>query len=229
MSKPTFYVGLCMAGAVSAGAYTAGVVDYLIEALDNWEKNRGKDGIPDHLVSIPVIGGASAGGMTGILTASAINNVIPHVSTMGQSNAIENKFWHTWVDLLKDDMFPELLKTNDIKEGKILSLFNSSFIDKIAARFVNVDAAHWIERPYFKDLKIFTTLTSLKGLSFNIGLLGSGENRDQYCVSRHNDYACFKLNDNTYSNDGWIPLDFRVPETVKLAGDAAMATGAFPV
>ncbi|HEY3405623.1 MAG TPA: hypothetical protein VGK59_19705, partial [Ohtaekwangia sp.] len=47
--------------------------------------------------------------------------------------------------------------------------------------------------------------------------------------SRHNDYACFKLNDNTYSNDGWIPLDFRVPETVKLAGDAAMATGAFPV
>ena len=30
----TFYVGLCMAGAVSGGAYTAGVLDYLIEALE---------------------------------------------------------------------------------------------------------------------------------------------------------------------------------------------------
>jgi hypothetical protein len=31
--QDTFYVGLCMAGAVSAGAYTAGVMDYLLEAL----------------------------------------------------------------------------------------------------------------------------------------------------------------------------------------------------
>ena len=31
-----FEIGLVMAGAVSAGAYTAGVVDFLIRALDQW-------------------------------------------------------------------------------------------------------------------------------------------------------------------------------------------------
>src|SRR5271163_2793770 len=32
----TFKIGINMAGAVSAGAYTAGVLDFLIEALDAW-------------------------------------------------------------------------------------------------------------------------------------------------------------------------------------------------
>ena len=69
------------AGAVSAGAYTAGVMDFLIETLHNWEQHRGKPGVPTHRVVIPVIGGASAGGMTGILTAAAINQRFQPVRT----------------------------------------------------------------------------------------------------------------------------------------------------
>ena len=33
-NPPVFDISLCMAGAISAGAYTAGVVDFLIEALE---------------------------------------------------------------------------------------------------------------------------------------------------------------------------------------------------
>ena len=33
--KPGFQIGLAMAGAVSAGAYSAGVFDFLIEALND--------------------------------------------------------------------------------------------------------------------------------------------------------------------------------------------------
>ena len=33
----TFEIGLVMGGAVSAGAYTAGVLDFLFETLDAWE------------------------------------------------------------------------------------------------------------------------------------------------------------------------------------------------
>jgi hypothetical protein len=33
----TFEIGLVLAGAVSAGAYTAGVLDFLYEALDYWD------------------------------------------------------------------------------------------------------------------------------------------------------------------------------------------------
>lgn len=40
-STQKFQLGLCMARAVSAGSYTAGVMDYLTEALEEWEKRRG--------------------------------------------------------------------------------------------------------------------------------------------------------------------------------------------
>ena len=37
----TFEIGLVMAGSISAGAYTAGVIDFLVQALDQWEQAKG--------------------------------------------------------------------------------------------------------------------------------------------------------------------------------------------
>jgi hypothetical protein len=37
---PRFELAFTMAGAISAGAYTAGVFDFLIEALDAWTDAR---------------------------------------------------------------------------------------------------------------------------------------------------------------------------------------------
>mgnify|MGYP000712257296 FL=1 len=69
----TFEIGLVLAGAVSAGAYTAGVLDFLIEALEAWyaDKQDGKD-VPRHEIKIRVIAGASAGAITGAITATAL-------------------------------------------------------------------------------------------------------------------------------------------------------------
>ncbi len=39
-ARPVFYIGLNMAGAVSAGAYTADVMDFLIDSLDTWYAER---------------------------------------------------------------------------------------------------------------------------------------------------------------------------------------------
>ncbi|HYF07322.1 MAG TPA: hypothetical protein VD970_06845, partial [Acetobacteraceae bacterium] len=62
----TFEIGICMAGAISAGAYTAGVLDMLIEALDTYqlERDRRKEAglSPLHAVQVSVLGGSSAGG-----------------------------------------------------------------------------------------------------------------------------------------------------------------------
>src|ERR1700749_742650 len=101
--QDTFYVGLCMAGAVSAGAYNAGVMDYLLEALAEWEKRRGQDGVPTHKVQIPVMGGASAGGMTSIIGATSLNNPLPPIDKPTDPNNLlaehpENKLYHSWVD-----------------------------------------------------------------------------------------------------------------------------------
>ena len=69
IKRKPFNIGLTMAGAVSAGAYSAGVFDFLMEALNEWQaaKDRGDAGIPRHEVYISTISGASAGGITGAL------------------------------------------------------------------------------------------------------------------------------------------------------------------
>ncbi|MGB7726400.1 MAG: hypothetical protein WBL50_00105 [Candidatus Acidiferrum sp.] len=87
-----FRIGLNMAGAVSAGAYTAGVLDFLIEALDAWydERERQKSlhgtdisrwEILAHDVSIEVLSGASAGGMCAAISAVSLQEQFDHVTT----------------------------------------------------------------------------------------------------------------------------------------------------
>lgn len=235
----TIYLGLCLAGAISAGAYTAGVMDYLLEALQVWEERR-KDKVPDtpsHHVVIPVIGGASAGGMTGIITAATINGALKPVASV-RNNVMEkrheNKLYHSWVDLLDDDMFPQMLDCSDIQKGRITSLLNSSFIDAIAERAIKVDNSPRVYRPYISDtLKVFVTLSNLEGFQYPLEFISGNHKNGKYIISRHSDFACFVLNNNEnavdYGNDGWIPIDFQNEEIMDLVKGAAMATGAFPI
>jgi hypothetical protein len=224
-----------MAGAVSAGAYTAGVMDYLTEALEEWEKRRGQPGVPTHRVQISVIGGASAGGMTGIIAAGAINQPfvpvpVPEPEALLKEHP-ENPFYHSWVDLLGDDMFRQMLDLSDIRrEGKVTSVLNSDFIDAIADRTIRANPSGWVPAPaYFSEpLKLFTTLTNLEGIRYNIAF------RSELLESRHNmtmhsDFACFHLNETQYGQQGWMPLDFKTGLNVLVARDAAIATGAFPI
>lgn len=76
---PIFVIGLTMAGAISAGAYTAGVLDFLFRAMKahNDRVSRGPTEAdpnpPRHKVMLKVITGASAGGMcTGLTMGSLI-------------------------------------------------------------------------------------------------------------------------------------------------------------
>ncbi len=75
LSGKEFQIGLTMSGAVSAGAYTAGVLDFLVQALDEWEKARNgpdADRIPNHRVGIKVMSGASAGAITAAIGTVAL-------------------------------------------------------------------------------------------------------------------------------------------------------------
>ncbi len=75
LSGKEFQIGLTMSGAISAGAYTAGVVDFLIEALEAWEEARkgpASETVPNHRVGIKVMSGASAGAITAAIGAIAL-------------------------------------------------------------------------------------------------------------------------------------------------------------
>ncbi len=232
-SEP-FKIGLCMAGAVSAGAYTAGVMDYLIEALDEWEKQKKEnpETTPLHDVVIPVMGGASAGGMTSIIASNALQQEIDPVRSMAdiENGRKRNKLFNAWVNLSREDMFPELLKTDDLEDGKVESLFNAKFIDEIAQNTLKSNEdLEYVKRNYIaENLKVFTTLTNLNGIKFKQEFMADSDN-SSYHISKHSDFACFEINANQYKGKGWIPLDFRDEKQRKLAIDSAMATGAFPI
>ncbi len=75
-----FEIGVSMSGAISAGAYTAGVFDFLIQALDEWDKKKEEVAaslakgettaeeadrlLPRHSIGLKVLTGASAGAIT---------------------------------------------------------------------------------------------------------------------------------------------------------------------
>src|SRR3954453_18357537 len=68
-NKNVYEIGLAMAGAISAGAYSAGVVDFLFQALHDWElaKRDDPDNVPNHSVCIRTAAGGSAGSITAAL------------------------------------------------------------------------------------------------------------------------------------------------------------------
>jgi predicted acylesterase/phospholipase RssA len=254
-TQTDFYVGICMAGAVSAGAYTAGVIDRLIEVMNEWEERK-KNNIADtprHNVIFPVLGGASAGGMTAIITAAALYNKFAPVTKLNPNlldECPDNPLYHSWVDLSGNDVFAQMLDNSDINKDGLMSLMNSSFIDSVAQRAVAVKAKPWDGLPTYIDpkLKVFTTLTNLRGICYDAGFKG-GLTPNKYYMSVHNDYACFELKEKNSAalqmnngqqeaaqpdtgpnyNFGWMPLDFDDESSVAIARNAAMATGAFPV
>lgn len=252
-TTPTFHAGICMAGAVSAGAYTAGVMDYMLEALEHWEKAKqlqteGKlTGIPKHNFIIDVLGGASAGGMTAAITAAGIQQKFDPVTseTLKNENLTKaNPLYNAWVNLKETkerDMMDLLLNTDDIekdslnKHKEVRAGFNSNFIKDIASDMLDKSVTEKYKRPYIApDLEIFTTLTNLRGFAYKVIFKTSTGTRE-HRMRMHRDYAFFKLDENpdneTLGKDGRIPVNFTAPNGLNtdILKQAAMSTGAFPV
>ena len=139
-SRPpgTFEVALVLGGTVSAGAYTAGFLDKLIEALDAWYLAKANDEeVPSHDVKVRVAAGASGGGVCAAILARALAFSFPHISsTSPEFEWDRNPFYKTWVQDLDIAGFVE---TNDIDAGQPLkSLLNGKAISqatKAAADF----------------------------------------------------------------------------------------------
>lgn len=225
-----------MAGAISAGAYTAGAIDYLLEALDEWERQKrsGRPDVPMHQVEIPVIGGASAGGMTALMAAAALQEDFEPVRRASDqlfAPIPTNRFYHSWVDLVSEDMFSVMLDPGDLASSGLTSLLNSDFIEQIADRALQVDRPSPLPRRYIPPgLKVFVTLSNLRGMDYSLAFRSGLKILDRYHITTHQDYACFRMveKEEEYQGDGWMPLNLRSGLHRQQAKDAAMATGAFP-
>lgn len=235
---PTFHLGLCMAGSVSAGAYTAGVVDYLLETLRNWEqaKASGESDLPIHQVELDLLGGTSGGGITAALAffgfRDAYTPSVLHADRRTYEVDPNNIFWNTWVKLSGDDMVVRLLDPSDIKRGFVKSALNSGFIDELAnevGRYIEGLSSKRKGEPVpaflSSDMELYMTLFNVTGIKYLLLSRGLGSVK-QY-IAEHRDLAHFRYAD-AYRNDGRIEVSMANLQNLHILLDAAKATGAFP-
>ena len=222
-----FELGLTMAGAVSAGAYTAGVMDFLMEALDTWERKKKDEDVPTHQVKIKVITGASAGSIVAAVFASSLRNKQFPFQT-------PSPLWETWVN--KIDICGLLgIKDLESKVSKpeVKSLLDSTFLDDIAQEVFEQswDQTNW--PPYLSDpLQLYFTVTNLRGIPYSINFEGPSSS---YGMSLHADYMHFSMSPSKQAPPhNAIPLgNDGHRDSLKgnwdILKDSALASGAFPI
>jgi hypothetical protein len=254
--KSTFHVGITLAGAGSAGCYTAGVMDYLFEILDLWTKAQNglpedleefNSVIPRHNVLIDVIGGTSAGGMTACMAGiyALEGKVNPVTDTKLATNKKNNIFYDSWV-LLDDDLngkktLEKAFSTEDLVDNKFEALLNTQIIDDIADTSLMVSGKledKFAQLPSYisPDLDILQVHTMLRGIplsiNFESGIINA---KGVNSTPAHNSFehmivAHYKLNHGkeTDANEFlWFnPYDQSCLKKMSLT---TKSTGAFPI
>ncbi len=218
-----------MAGAVSAGAYTAGVLDFLTEALDAWYAAKAEGlAVPQHDVTLESLTGASAGGICAAISAVLLREDFAHIHDVSLSGT-SNRLYESWVNRID---IRDLLATGDlIKGATVVSLLDSSIIQQIGDYALAPGAPKIPARAYLApNLTLFLSLTNLRGVPYSLtgGAPGSVEETTFY----YGDRIRFEtVNGAPPAAALAHPIDFSQPGTPAwtLLKTAAIATGAFPV
>ena len=215
-NKNVYDIGLAMAGAISAGAYSAGVVDFLFQALHEWElaKRDDPDGVPNHSVCIRAAAGASAGSITAALAAVAVaGGLRPEKAAAAETGEQPYKCvlpalykaWVTLPDVASAGVDPnDLLANNDLKDGASpQSILNAGTLSALTGEALGLPdpppggepppAFGGAPLPYLAErLHIYLTLSNMRGVPYFVGFEGSGEVRGHHMMC-HGDRAHYVL------------------------------------
>ncbi len=256
--EKTFEIGLVMAGAISAGAYEAGVLDYLFEALDTWEDAKARvkgtpeeNMVPQHKVVIRVVTAASAGSMSAAIMAVAARYNFTHVgsrelgvkgytkvSTEERLRIDEvgrnNPFFKAWV---QDISMEKLLTSRDLDEPNsvLQSLLDSTAIMDITKDCLAYKGTKIIHRKYMANpTRYIFSIANLRGIPYFLQL--GGERGVGLGMSLHRDYRSFTVSYSPTAIARKLKLDDIAldwsPDSAALwteFGLTAVASGAFPI
>ncbi len=188
----TFVLGLTMAGAVSAGAYTAGVLDFLVEALDAWtaEKSNANADVPRHNVVLAAISGTSAGGVCAPLMCAAMAAGDAPVERRPVGLIDENtkqpivirnylpRLYDAWVvkpTLAASGDAPSFLNLSDIAgAGAVQSLLNSSLLENIGKMALSLPPGGSTRTYSYisEKLHLFAMVGNALGVPYKINFTG---------------------------------------------------------
>jgi hypothetical protein len=227
-----FELGLVLGGTVSAGAYTAGVLDFLVEALDTWTAARdaGDPDAPPHSTILSVIAGTSGGGINGAITTRALRYAFPPVRlATSLADRARNPFHDTWVNRIG---IRDFLDTADLASG-LRAILNSRKLADIAEHVIGFVGDPRSPRPWLANpFRLFTTATNLRGIPYRISFQGAtGLGHD---LVSHADFMRFALTGiGAPTRQGVRPDEFALDHADAAnwatLGASALATSAFPL
>lgn len=248
-----FKICLTMAGAVSAGAYTAGVLDYLLETLELWEEakrtNRARGinhpqydhSVPMHQVEIDVLSGSSAGGICSSLTFLALSDKNFKSCNSVNASGKNNIFYESWVnmgDTPTNTTIDKLLNNDDLKEFKeVRSLLNSNVIDALADEAICTREAKPIPAYASKSLDVILTTTNLRGINFLVDFDGSHQDASKgTIITNQEGFFRYKMKNELYlpgiptrEDQLYYVLDLQKDRDLDYLKEATLSTAAFPI
>ena len=246
----TFEIALVLGGTVSAGGYTAGVLDFLFEALDAWEAAKKNGGtaangsmlkpseVANHNIKIRVIAGTSGGALNGLIAARALRyqyQAAPGTAKTynpadhGAAPYSENPFYNTWVNELDIKSF---LATTDLANGApVASLLNAEPLEQ-AARNVLGYSGPRVGRGYVSDwLQVLLTYSNVPGVPYRQSFGGNTQAREYF--TRHADFVRYAVNYSDPQNPlrSWAVDATVLPSNVSWGEylNNFLGTAAFPI
>jgi Patatin-like phospholipase len=203
-------LAVTIAGAVSLGSYESGVLYEVLDAIG--QHNRNPATVEADRITVDVLTGASAGGMTAIILAQKL--LFNGDEFIGP---YDNPLYNTWVKRIGMD---GLQATQD-DELALHSLFSSDLIESISketlmARYASSPPSMAVRHTAAGDeIRVGVALTNLNGVAYGYPVQPAGKfDYIDYCdqLTRH---VVAATCDNA---EFWEPLR-----------QAAVASGAFPV
>jgi Patatin-like phospholipase len=198
----TFELGLVLGGTVSAGAYTAGALDFLLEALEAWQA----DAEPLHRVIVKTAAGTSGGAVCAAILGLLSSRKVPHVGTDAGAAAAAvdtgNPLWDLWVNQFQ---ITRLMQTDDLNEDADLgsgavvkpiqhvpSLIDCRMIDEAAAKLAAIGNTPWESLAYFTaPFRIAVTMANLRGVPYQILDVPTLGEFSGAAFVQHDDFAWF--------------------------------------
>jgi hypothetical protein len=204
-----YRLAVTIAGAVSLGSFEAGVLFEVLDALA--QHNRAAP--PETCISLDVLTGASAGGMTAAIAAQTMLYSWPAVA-----DPYDNPFYNAWVAGV--DM--KGLLPLAASESAGMSVFSSDFVEAVAERFLlgryrQLPPPPPAPHPALNaagTISLGLALSNLNGIDYQRQLLSGGA----FNYTKFADQISFLLGAATDSPAAWTPIT-----------QAAVASGAFPL
>ncbi len=213
-------ISICMAGAVSAGTYSAGVMEILLEALRRMEGAEVDPSLlPKHKILIRGMSGASAGSVQAALSS---------LDMFAASNS-QNLGYKAWTSTTA-----KKLLTTPSEEGTVKSVLNSEVLGKITEGVIKDHdwGQGWpaFISPYY-ELRL--SITNLRGVPYNLRL--PKENLTEFGMSQHNEYLRFRFIDKNDTNTPRVSTRYspvevgdRAKADLNKLTIGALASSAFP-